>query len=65
MKEIDPVEVLERFTKRFKTQGAAAKELHISQPYLSDMLKGNRPISDNMLNRLGLRRIVVHTADKS
>jgi len=58
-KEVNPADVLRAFVNRFPTQRKAAKALNISEPYLSDMLKGNRQVSENILNHLGLRRAVV------
>lgn len=59
MKEIDPLERLRRFVGEHETQREAADALGISRPYLSDLLNGNRPFSDPILEKLGLRRVVV------
>jgi len=59
MKEIDPLEALRRFVSKHKTQRAAADALGVSRPYLSDILNGRRDFSDPVLERLGLRRVVV------
>ena len=56
---IDPRSELERFRLRFKTQREAADALSISEPFLSDMLKGNRAVSERILNQLNLRRAVI------
>lgn len=55
----DGTAVLRRFVAQYPTQKAAAAALGISQPYLSDILRGNRKLSDQMLEKLGLRRTVV------
>lgn len=58
MKTLDPHAELERHCEQFKTYTAAAEALGITGPYLRDMLHGRRDISANMLERLGLKRIV-------
>jgi len=59
MKEIDPLERLKAFVEKHKTQAAAAEALGVSRPYLSDIINGRRDFSDAVLERLGLRRVVV------
>jgi hypothetical protein len=59
MKEIDPLERLRRFVGEHETQRAAADALGISGPYLSDLLNGRREFSEPILQKLGLRRVVV------
>jgi hypothetical protein len=59
MKQIDPLERLRAFVAKYPSQAKAAAALEISGPYLSDLLSGRREISDAILGRLGLRRIVV------
>lgn len=41
-------------------QRDAAKALGISQQYLSDVLSGARPVSDRLLRRLGLRKVITY-----
>lgn len=59
MKEVDPARTLRAFVSRYPTKRAAAKALGISDPYLFDLLNGNRQYSEPILSRLGLRRVVV------
>lgn len=59
MKQEDPLSTLKRFVAAHPTQKEAASALGISQPYLFDLLKGNRPFSERMLQELGLKQIVV------
>lgn len=59
MQEVNPTQQLHKFAARFPTQQAAAAALGISGPYLSDLLQGRRDVSDAILAKLGLRRIVV------
>lgn len=40
------------------TQSMVAKELGISSPFLSDMLRGKRDVSENIARKLGYRKIV-------
>lgn len=62
MKEIDPLDALRKFVAKHKTQAAAAEALGVSRPYLSDIINGRRDFSDPVLERLGLRRVVVAAA---
>ena len=59
MKEVKPLDALKRFVEKHPTQRDAAAALGISSPYLYDLLNGHRGISDAVLAKLGLRRIVV------
>ncbi len=59
VKPIDPYEVLDAFVASYDTQREAAEALHISQPYLTDLLQRRRNFSDNMLAKLNLTTIVV------
>jgi plasmid maintenance system antidote protein VapI len=59
VKEIDPIVALESFIKKHKTAKAAAEELGISSGYLSEIVNGRRDFSDAILEKLGLRRIIV------
>ncbi len=59
MKETNPYEALLAFRAKYRTQTAAAEALGVSVPYFNDMLHMRRDISDNMLAKLGLRRVVV------
>jgi len=59
--ESNPVDALRAFVRQAGSQRTAAAELGVSQAYISDMLRGNRNISDAILNKLGLRRVVVRT----
>ena len=57
-RETDPLKELQLFVSKHPTQSAAARVLDISEPYLSDMLNGRRDISEPMLDKLGLVRVV-------
>lgn len=59
MKERDPREALMALVKQMGTQTAVARSLGIGDSYLSDLLHGRRDFSDEMLAKLGLRRVVV------
>lgn len=50
--------MLRKFVEQFDTQQEAAEKLSVSPQFLSEMLRGTRPISDIVLPHLGLRRIV-------
>jgi plasmid maintenance system antidote protein VapI len=59
MTTADPIKALRRVVDACVTQRAAAKKLGISEPFMSDLLRGRRTFSDRMLAKLGLRRDVV------
>lgn len=56
MTEQQAHERLVKYVKSVGTQRAAAKALGISQPYLGDMLRGNRAVSIKVLAMFGLER---------
>lgn len=51
----DVLKLLKQFVSNNGTQKAAAKKLGISQPYLSDVLKGYRAPGPVILRALGVR----------
>lgn len=55
---IDALTVLRAYVTKFPTLTKAAQSLGISQPFLSDILLGNRRISPRILEKLGLEQIV-------
>ena len=55
----DPAQVLLRFIAGRPSQAAAAIELGVSAAYLVDLKRGRRGFSDVMLEKLGLRRVVI------
>lgn len=59
MDETNPRHILRQLVEQYGTQKAAAMSLGISQPYLSDLMKGRRTFSDKILKKLGLRSVVV------
>jgi hypothetical protein len=59
MKQVEPLEALERFIAEHGTRREACMALGITPAYLSDILNGRRGFSENILNALGLQRIVV------
>lgn len=59
MDETNPRHMLRQLVSQYGTQKAAAMSLGISQPYLSDLMKGRRTFSDKILKKLGLRSVVV------
>jgi Helix-turn-helix len=61
MSEIDPLQALTIFVGQYPNQLQAALELGISPAYLSDLLRGKRAFSDRMLDKLGLKRVIIHT----
>ncbi len=59
VKPVDPIEALRAFVATHQTQRQAAAALGISQAYLSDILNERRDVSETVLEKLGLKRIVV------
>ena len=57
--ETKPHAHLQRIVNERGSQAAAARHLGIAPSYLGDLLRGRRRISDRILKKLGLRRIVV------
>ncbi len=58
MRAVNPLGRLQALVKQYPTQWAAAEALGIKPSYLSDLLHGRRDISDKMLDRLGLQRVI-------
>jgi predicted transcriptional regulator len=61
--DVDALAALRRFVARYETQRQAAEALGFTQAYLSDLLKEQRPFSDNVLAKLGLRRTIIVNAE--
>jgi hypothetical protein len=59
MREQNPLLILEKYVLKAGNQKKAAAELGISAQYLCDLLAGRREPSDQMLEKLGLRRAIV------
>lgn len=57
--EINALDRLHRFVEKYPTQKEAAKALGIKPAYLSDLVNMRRDLSDTILIKLGLRRMVV------
>jgi plasmid maintenance system antidote protein VapI len=59
MGDVNGYEILQKFVSKYPTRKAAAAALHISAPYLTDLLNLRRDLSRRMLDKLGLKRSVV------
>ena len=57
--EQNPQRQMERLVSDLGSQAAAAAALGIGPSYFGDLLRGRRNVSDAVLRKLGLRRIVV------
>jgi plasmid maintenance system antidote protein VapI len=55
-KIMEPLDKIKEMVKKAGSQKAVAIELDISQVYLSDILKGNRNISESVAKKLGFKR---------
>lgn len=58
MPEQDPRTWLRQRVRALGTQRAVARELGVSDVYISDILHGRRGVSDALLAKMGLRRVV-------
>jgi len=56
---VNPIRVLERFVANYTSQREAATVLNIGESYLSDLLRGRRDCSRQILSKLRLRRVIV------
>lgn len=57
----DPArEELERLIAKVGTQKAAADKLGLSTSVVNDIVLGRRPISRNVLGKLGYERVTIH-----
>ncbi len=59
LKHVNPRLHLHRLVERLGSQAAAAKSLQLSTSYFSDLLLARRDLSDRVLRKLNLRRVVV------
>lgn len=55
--------IIEEMAKRWPHQKDLARQLEISNGYLSDILSRIRPVSDRVARKLGYRRIVKYTRE--
>lgn len=58
MNESQVLELIKQRANEAGSQKALAETLGVSAPYLSDVINGRREPSENLLSRLGIRRIV-------
>lgn len=59
MTRVDARQRLRGMVRVHESQKSAAKALGISQQYLCDLLKGRRPFSARVLQKLGLQQVIV------
>lgn len=55
----DPLAVLREMARKAGTQQKLADKLGYTPAYLSDVMNGRRNVTDDMLAKIGLRRVVV------
>jgi transcriptional regulator with XRE-family HTH domain len=63
MKQVDESTVMEFLRKRIAALGSQkefAEKADISEAYLSDVLRGARPIGDRILEHLNFERVVTY-----
>jgi hypothetical protein len=61
-KAIDPLVALEKYCGGFPSYVEAAKSLGISKQFLHGLRREARPLPDHILEKLGLRRVVLVVA---
>jgi len=50
--------VLKKQCKKAGSQKNYAKKIGVSEQYLSEIIRGTRPLSDNFLERIGFEKVV-------
>jgi len=63
MTDLDPIEALKKAIDGAGSQNALARKIGLPQAYLSQVLGGSRPPSENLLSALGLKRVVVRASE--
>ena len=61
-KELNALDALHAFVDQYDTQAQAAAALNIQPSYMNDLIHARRDISDGILKKLGLKRVVVKAA---
>ena len=56
LKTQSPLDTLERVVSKYRNREEAAKAIGISESYLNDLIHERRDFSDQMLERIGLKR---------
>lgn len=64
MKAKDVLRKLQARMEEVGSQKALADEIGVSQPYLSDVLKGKRDPGPSILSHLGLKKSAVYEEEK-
>ena len=64
MKTVTIPQKLSEWAERLGSQRALAKELGVSEPYLSDVIRGRREPGPKLLKARGLERVVDYRAVK-
>jgi len=63
MTDLDPIDALKKAIEDAGSQNALARRIGLPQAYLSQVLSGSRPPSENLLAGLGLKRVVVRASE--
>jgi predicted XRE-type DNA-binding protein len=65
MSEQKFLKILREYIRKAGSQKAAAEKLGVSQPYICDLLAGNRQPGEKILSQFGLKKEVVFVKDKA
>jgi plasmid maintenance system antidote protein VapI len=57
------IKIIEEMVEKWGSQRSVADQLEISAAFLSDILNGNRPVSNKVAKRLGYRKVVKYTRE--
>lgn len=58
--QADAIDIIRNIVKEEGSQTGAAKRLGIAVSYLSDILNGNRNVSEKIAKKLGYKKVIVY-----
>ena len=59
LETVDPLAILHGMVKTLGGQKQLADKLGYKPPYVSDILHGRRNVTDGLLAKIGLKRVIV------
>jgi plasmid maintenance system antidote protein VapI len=62
--EEELLKILAQMVDKWGSQRAVADQLKISAAFMSDILAGNRPVSDTVARRLGYAKVIKFRKEK-
>ncbi len=64
MNEREMISHIKSLCRKAGSQKAFAASLGISEQYLSEIIRGKRGMSDNVLTKLGFEKVILYAASK-